>query len=171
MPRGRHYIAENLLEKHRHPSMNDSITIFVGTMTGTAELVAEEISDTLSRQGRRGCDHLDGRGSRRRRIRKPSLSAPRPIGQGDVPDNAQALLESLQQNKPDLSDGTLRCVRAGRHDLRATFCFGGKLFDQTLQSLGAERVGDILLHDASSGTLPEDMAADWAAEWFDTLAA
>jgi hypothetical protein len=34
-----------------------------------------------------------------------------------------------------------------------------------LQSLGAQRLGEMLLHDASSGTLPEDIGAAWSVAW------
>jgi hypothetical protein len=38
----------------------------------------------------------------------------------------------------------------------ATFCFAGKQFDERLQGLGAQRLGEIGCLDASDGTLPED---------------
>jgi MioC protein len=34
-----------------------------------------------------------------------------------------------------------------------------------LSELGAKRAGDILMHDASSGTLPEELAAQWVVPW------
>jgi hypothetical protein len=34
-----------------------------------------------------------------------------------------------------------------------------------LTELGAKRVGEILKHDASSGTLPEEVAAQWIVPW------
>jgi MioC protein len=42
---------------------------------------------------------------------------------------------------------------------------GGKRFDDVLSELGAERIGDRLMHDASSGTLPEEIAIEWAEAW------
>jgi sulfite reductase alpha subunit-like flavoprotein len=46
-----------------------------------------------------------------------------------------------------------------------TFCNAGNLYNDLLTKLGAKRIGDILRHDASSGELPEDMAAEWTADW------
>ncbi|MGH8631511.1 MAG: flavodoxin domain-containing protein, partial [Burkholderiales bacterium] len=46
-----------------------------------------------------------------------------------------------------------------------TFCFGGKRFDKVLNELGARRIGDILFHDNSAGTLPEDEALEWIGGW------
>ena len=34
-----------------------------------------------------------------------------------------------------------------------------------LTELGARRAGDMLMHDAGSGTLPEEVAAQWAVPW------
>ncbi len=152
--------------------MTDMIKILVGTMTGTAELVAEEILDTLTDKG------AEAELTLMDEVRADTVSESDTLiictstyGQGDVPDNAQALLESLQAAKPDLSSVRYGLFALGDMTYAQTFCFGGKRFDEALQSLGAQRVGEIVLHDASSGTLPEDEAADWASDWYDNLAA
>jgi MioC protein len=46
-----------------------------------------------------------------------------------------------------------------------TFNFGGQRFDELLAELGAQRVGERVKHDASSGVLPEEMASEWGDEW------
>jgi len=46
-----------------------------------------------------------------------------------------------------------------------TFCNGGRRFDAILAELGARRIGEIMLHDASAGTMPEELAVAWAADW------
>jgi MioC protein len=56
-------------------------------------------------------------------------------------------------------------IALGDHTYAQTFCFGGKRFDQLLASLGARRLGDLLLHDASAGTVPEEVAVEWARRW------
>lgn len=152
--------------------MNDKIHILVGTMTGTAELVAEEILDTLSDKG------ADVEMTLMDDVRADTVEGAQTViictstyGQGDVPDNAQAFLESLQASKPDLSTLRYGVFALGDMTYAQTFCFGGKQFDKTMQELGAQRVGDMLLHDASSGSLPEDEAADWATDWYENLAA
>ena len=43
----------------------------------------------------------------------------------------------------------------------------GKKFDGLLSELGARRIGEIMFHDASSGTLPEELAAPWAVAWIE----
>jgi MioC protein len=86
-------------------------------------------------------------------------------GNGDVPDNAQALFASLESDKPSLSNVTYGVIALGDRTYKDTFCHGGVRFDRLLTELGARRVGDILKHDASSGTLPEEVAAQWVVPW------
>ncbi len=87
-----------------------------------------------------------------------------------MPDNAQALLESLKAERPDLSSVRYGVFALGDKTYAQTYCFGGKHFDVILTELGATRIGAVQEHNASSGSLPEDEAAGWAEEWLDTLA-
>ena len=90
-------------------------------------------------------------------------------GQGDVPDNAQEFFASLERDRPDLSAVTYGLVRARRITYRDTFCEAESGFDDLLTELGARRVGDIVKHDASSGTLPEEIAAQWVVPWAESV--
>ncbi len=142
------------------------ITILVGTMTGTAEMVAQEVQQVLESAGHRVTaqvmDNLDasvfqGGGT--------FLICTSTYGNGDVPDNAQALYNSLETERPDLSAVTYGVIALGDTTYKDTFCQGGIRFDKLLSELGARRAGEILKHDASSGTLPEELAAQWAVPW------
>jgi MioC protein len=86
-------------------------------------------------------------------------------GAGDVPDNAQALYSSLETEAPNLSSVVYGVIALGDRTYKETYCDGGKRFDALLTKLGARRAGDILLHDAGSGTLPEEVAAQWVVPW------
>ncbi|HWI27682.1 MAG TPA: flavodoxin domain-containing protein [Stellaceae bacterium] len=152
--------------------MERRLTILVGTMTGTAQLVAEEVADALKAEGVsaevRPMDGLDagvfaGGGA--------FLVCTSTYGQGDVPDNAQKLFAELEQKKPDLGGIVYGVIALGDRTYAQTFCFGGKRFDALLQSLGAKRVGDIMLHDASAGTIPEEEAVAWIGSWLDRFRA
>lgn len=148
------------------------IAILVGTMTGTAELVAEEMQTTLEALGHEVTtqlmDGLDGSVFDEDAI---FLICTSTYGSGDAPDNAFALLDDLETRRPDLSNVTFGLVSLGDRTYKATFCFGGLKFDRLLQELGAQRLGEPLLHDAAAGTLPEDIAATWSREWIQTDAA
>jgi MioC protein len=142
------------------------LRILVATMTGTAELVAEALRDRIAASGGKAeivlMDGLD-----------PSvfvsgqryLICSSTYGQGDVPDNAQALFEKLESARPDLRGVEFGLVALGDMTYAQTFCFGGKRFGRLLEDLGATLLGDPMFHDASAGTLPEDVAVDWLDGW------
>jgi len=147
--------------------MSDNVKILVGTMTGTAELVADEILDVLEDKG---ADVeivlMDNLKSGDLDSDDLYILCTSTYGQGDIPDNAQAFFEDLEAEKPDLSDLNYGVFALGDRTYMQTFCFGGKKFDELFSKLGANRIGDRLEHDASSGELPEDVAAEWAEDWY-----
>ena len=143
-----------------------NITILVGTMTGTAEMVAQEVETALQAAGHQAMIRMmDGLDAGVFSTPGPFLICTSTYGQGDVPDNAQALFSSLESERPDLSSVAYGLIALGDRTYKDTFCQGGLRFDALLTSLGAKRAGDILMHDASSGTLPEEVAAQWVLPW------
>ena len=143
-----------------------SLTILVGTMTGTAEMVAQEVQTVLEAGGHVVTIHvMDDLDASVFAGGDTFLICTSTYGQGDVPDNAQALYASLETERPDLSAVTYGVIALGDLTYKDTFCEGGTRFDSLLTELGARRVGEILKHDASSGTLPEEIAAHWIVPW------
>ena len=151
--------------------MAAAIQILVGTMTGTADMVAQEVEQALAGAGHqvaiRMMDDLDASVFAGGGV---FLICTSTYGAGDVPDNAQRLFSSLETERPDLSGVTYGVIALGDTTYKDTFCQGGKRFDQLLTELGARRVGEMLMHDASSGTLPEELAAKWVVSWAEELA-
>jgi len=47
----------------------------------------------------------------------------------------------------------------------ANFCGGGKLFDALLQEQSAQRVGEMLMIDASEHPEPESESNPWVEQW------
>lgn len=150
-----------------------NVTILIGTMTGTAQLVAQEIEltygDDATAIEARVMDGLDASAL------DPATFGPNDVvlvctstyGQGDVPDNAKELYASLDATRPDLSALRYGLIALGDRTYNDTFCFGGKKFDALLSDLGARRIGEVLLHDASAGTMPEEVAGAWAGKWLE----
>ena len=142
------------------------VPLLVGTMTGTAQLVAQELElvwddgevqvETLL------MDKLDASVFKREGV---FLIVTSTYGQGDVPDNAKGLYEDLKAKRPDLSRLRYGVFGLGDRTYAETFNFGGKRFDDILGELGARRIGERVQHDASSGVLPEEMAAEWGTGW------
>ena len=135
-------------------------------MTGTAEMVAQEVQTALEAAGHQASiQMMDGQEARVLCGGGPFLVCTSTYGQGDVPDNAQTLFNSLEAERPDLSAVTYGIVALGDRTYKDTYCQGGLRFDKLLTELGAKRAGEILMHDASSGTLPEEVAAQWVVPW------
>lgn len=150
--------------------MSQEITILVATMSGTAELVAEEAESCL-RDG--------GWGSRIVRMDEFDVADLRPgiflictstYGTGDLPDNGKPLYAALETKAPRLNDVLYGVIGLGDSIYPNTFCFGGKRFDELFQALGATPVGERLNHDRRSGAYPEDAAREWVVGWMKLLA-
>ena len=142
------------------------VTILVGTMTGTAQLVAQELElawdDGETEVATLMMDGLDSAVFSRPGVFLVCTST---YGQGDVPDNAKALYEELKTKRPDLSRVRYGLFGLGDRTYAETFNFGGKRFDEILTELGARRIGERHTHDASSGILPEETALEWCQQW------
>lgn len=142
------------------------LTILVGTMTGTAQLVAQEVELTLEAPDTTIHTRvMDGLEADVLASGGLFLICSSTYGQGDVPDNARKLYESLQTARPDLSKVRYGVIALGDRTYAETFCNGGRRFDRILSELGARRVGEIMLHDASAGTMPEELAVQWVKAW------
>jgi len=142
------------------------LTLLVGTMTGTAQLVAQELElvwdDAEVQVETLLMDKLDSSVFERDGV---FLLVTSTYGQGDVPDNAKAFYEDLKAKRPDLSRVRYGVFGLGDRTYAETFNFGGKRFDDLLGELGAQRIGERVQHDASSGVLPEETAEEWGQGW------
>jgi MioC protein len=148
----------------------NAVTILVGTMTGTAEIVAQDVRDVITAAGRAAeilqMDDLDPSVFDRPGVFLFCCST---YGQGDVPDNAMKFYEALGQANPDLGHVRYGVFALGDRTYTDTFCHGGKRFDELMARLKATRLGDVMRHDASAGTVPETVAVEWIRTWLDAL--
>ncbi len=146
------------------------LKILVGTMTSTADYVAQAIqmdcADLVPDIEVQLMDGLDisvfDSAAEEDAVYLICTST---YGQGDVPDNARALYDSLESQPKFLGHLRYGVIALGDRTYQQTFAFGGKKFDERLQGLGAQRIGDIWIHDASSGTLPETEGTEWCRQW------
>ena len=145
------------------------LKILVGTMTSTADYVAQAIqmdcADLIDEIEVQLMDGLDIGALGEDALYLICCST---YGSGDVPDNARSLYQSLDAQPSDLSHVRYGVIALGDRTYMQTFCFGGKKFDERLQGLGAQRVGEVWCHDASAGTMPETEGTDWCREWLVT---
>jgi MioC protein len=149
------------------------LKILVGTMTSTAEYVAQAIqmdcADLLDDIEVLPMDSLDI--SAFDDTESLYLICTSTYGSGDVPDNARALYDSLDTTPKFLGHVRYGVIALGDSTYMQTYCFGGKKFDERLSGLGAQRVGDVWCHNASSGTMPENEGTVWCREWLSTALA
>jgi MioC protein len=143
-----------------------TLRILVGTVTSTAEYVAQAIeldcADLVDHIDVRMMDDLD-----------PSvfegaalyLICTSTFGEGDVPDNARSLYEGLTRSGLRLDGVRYGVIALGDSKYPQTFCNGGRRFDERLTALGATRVGELLCLDASTEFEPEARGAAWCRTW------
>ena len=141
-------------------------------MTGTAELVAEDMQAAIEADGGYTVevlvmDDLDAGVFQRDGI---FVICTATYGQGDVPDNAMNLYEDLVENRPDLSHVRYGVFGLGDSTYDDTYNFGGQRFDDILGQLGARRVGARARHNASGPEVPEEQAVVWVRDWLQLLA-
>lgn len=146
------------------------LKILVGTMTSTADYVAQAIQmDCADLVSDIEVQLMDGLGIGVFDSTPDEdaiyLICSSTYGQGDVPDNARQLYDSLDAQPKFLGHVRYGVIALGDRTYLQTFCFGGKKFDERLQGLGAQRIGEVWCHDASAGTLPETEGAAWCREW------
>src|SRR3954465_12408589 len=137
------------------------IVILVGTMTGTAQLCAQEMELALADDDTE-VEPLLMEKADASVFSRPAvfLICTSTYGQGDVPDNARALYEELKAKRSALKGVRYGVFGLGDRTHAETFHFGGKRFDWLLGDVGAERIGERHMHDASSGVLPEETALE-----------
>ncbi len=144
-----------------------NLRIFVGTVSGTAERVAQaieldcgDLADSIRVEMMEGLsiDDLDAESL--------FLICTSTYGSGDVPDNARHFFDSLATQPRFLGDvryGVLALGDSASHG--DTFCFGGKAIDERLLDLGARRIGELHCLDAGEEELPEAAGSAWCRAW------
>lgn len=147
-----------------------NIEILVGTMTGTAQLVAQELELTFGDDDTTitvtPMDNLGPEVFERDAIFLVCTST---YGQGDVPDNARGFFDALADKRPSLAGVRFGVLGLGDRTYRDTFNHGGQKFDALLQELGAARIGERAMLDASSGEMAEEEAVVWMTQWLESV--
>jgi len=146
-----------------------SIQILVGSVTGTAEAVAETVAAKLQQ--------LDHQVSVKLQADVADiLDNPQDIllvctsntGSGDLPDNILPLYLQLTRDYPAISGRRYGVINLGDSSY-STFNEGGQALDAAFADLGAQRIGDPLVLDASEGPDTDEEAINWINEWVKLL--
>ena len=139
------------------------VEILVGTTLGSAEYVADEISDQLSDLGHQTMVHL-----------APNLSdlslnslwivVSSTHGAGDLPDNIVPFFDEISLNSPDLSDVKFALCAIGDSSYD-TFCQGPEKLIEQLSQCGAKVYVDKIQIDVQYTPIPEEPALSWHSSW------
>ncbi|WPB59268.1 flavodoxin domain-containing protein [Xylophilus sp. GOD-11R] len=92
-------------------------------------------------------------------------------GSGNVPPDAVALYQDLQDAPRYLGGLRYGLVSLGDSSYGSTFGGGAAQFDAALQDLGAERIGEPLQIDAMEHDEPEAVALAWFRDWSESAPA
>jgi MioC protein len=145
------------------------INILIGTMTGNAQMVAQEIELTYADDDTKiqlfPMDRLDASVFNNR---GHFLICTSTYGQGDIPDNARDFFDGLSIDSPDLSKVRYGVLGLGDRTYQDTFNQAGMKFEALFNQLGAQLIGQRGTLDAADGELPEDEGVAWMAAWLET---
>jgi MioC protein len=141
-------------------------TLFlVVTMTGTAEMLAEDIIDA------HGAGH-DYSLQLAERTDPSVLQQVRNLvvisstyGTGDIPDPGLPLFNTLKRNPEQLSHLRYAVISLGDSVYKDTFANGGLQWNAMLKASGAQEMLDPLLLDASGAENMSEQAVRWAGRW------
>lgn len=131
------------------------IQIIVGTETGTAEYVADELQALFKQNGLEAQVELN--------VDTTSLNTDdiwlictSTHGAGDTPANLNGFKQYLETSYPNLS--TLRYAVVGLGDSSYdTYCGAANYFSEKLKDMGAKEIIEPIRADAMSDELPEDI--------------
>lgn len=145
------------------------VQILVGTEMGTAETVAGDLKDRLDNQGIAAVvnplpeldDLLDNPND-------TLLICTSNTGAGELPSNIQPLYLALVRDLPNIAGRRYGVINLGDSSY-TTFGEAGRAIDHAMSELGAVRIGEPLVLDATSGDNPSELALAWLDDWVQQL--
>jgi len=144
------------------------IDIFIGTVFGGAEGVAEALNEELTNNGHTVVLHNPGSVAE-------FLSSSNIIictsttGTGDIPDGLDGLYFELKETFPLIPQINFAVVGLGDSSYGATFCYAGFRFDDLLEELTGKRVMEYFRIDAMETFEPEEDALVWLKDYMQQL--
>ena len=141
------------------------ISIFVGSVYGTAKAAAEDIKAELESGGHAVDVVEDAMASD-----LPTdagavlLICTSTTGAGELPDNIESFYSELKSAPQSLAHLRYGIVNLGDSSFGDTYCGAGKLMDEVLSDLGATALVPRLEIDACETLMPEEEAIPWAIE-------
>ena len=134
------------------------LSIIVGTQTGTAEFVADDILELLQGQGIEAQVTLTPE-TLDINQQQTWLFCTSTHGAGEFPDNLKPFIQQLELMK-DLSHISYMIVALGDSSYD-TYCFAGHKLEQLLADRNSQKLSELFAVDAMNEELPEDLVIPW----------
>lgn len=142
-----------------------NIEIIVGSVLGASEYVAEACQQLLTNKQISSRLHLQPVFDDIN-IQSPLLIISSTHGAGDLPDNIQSFVETLESNKLDNNKVMIIGLGDSSYD---TFCFAADTIAKTITDSGGSLCAPILKIDVLQHQIPEDYAIEWFEENYNKL--
>ena len=135
------------------------INLLYGTQSGTAEFLCEDLEAALTEHD---CNvaSLESRGPADLKSDDLHVFVIASYSTGDVTGTAQVFLDTLEEDKPDLTGHRFAVFGLGDQTFD-TYNEGSEKMMQALLACKATMIGERGLFDASSADMPEDVATPW----------
>lgn len=144
-----------------------NITVLYGTESGNAETVADDLVDEFSDDFEMIAVDMSEMTAEELGTDVFYIVVCSTHGEGDLPASAVPFGKLLDEEKPDLTG--IRYAMFGMGDSSyENYSRGSEHIDERFAALGATRVGEYGRHDASDGSLPNDLALEWARNMVDS---
>ncbi|WP_070962364.1 diflavin oxidoreductase [Vibrio sonorensis] len=131
---------ESVVHAETKPQVK-GLTILYGTQTGNAESVAYETAEKAKEYGLTATVHdMDDVDAQIFVKSSRILIVTSTYGEGEMPDNAENLWQTMKSDNAPKLDGTFYSILALGDTSYDEFCLAGKLWDERLEELGATRV-------------------------------
>ena len=136
-----------------------TVDVLIGTQTGNAEGLAEDMAMTLGAAGAQSRLHqLDDVELDDLATMENVLVITSTYGEGEMPDNAHVFWEALESETAPRLEAMSFSVLALGDTAYDEFCAAGKMIDKRFEQLGATRLVDRVDCDVDF----EDLAAEWS---------
>lgn len=144
-----------------------SISIFVGSVYGNAQNLAEQVQTALSSSHQ--VRLFESASIDDVKAAEVALFITSTTGSGDLPDNIEPLIMQLRNQSPMLTGKKAGVIALGDSSYGDTYCGAGKQVDALLQELNAEQTSPRLDVDACEYFEPWEVVEAWLTKWQKTL--
>jgi flavodoxin len=144
------------------------IGIFVGSVYGNAQHVAEEVKSMLSGQGIESEVFTDPTMNDFKQV-SSILFISSTTGQGDIPPNLEFFVQDLRDQFPLMGQKPFAVAGLGDSSYGETYCGAGRQIFELLTELQGMPITELLEIDVCETLEPEVEVVAWAEKWLSEL--